>query len=317
MKKQVLMTERKRKKIRSALKNREDVLRAQIRSVVQGYTTSMFVFGPGGLGKSHILQDELDSLCGKGWQHHTAYTTPKALMLSLHESPDSVHVFEDSEKLYKTDVGSSILRSACGSPKEKERWVTYETANETMRVNFRGGIIIASNENIGKSQGPLAAVASRFRPILWDLTVDERICRILDIAEDGWRRGMYVLTAKECRECATFLVQEMLRGDIHTPVDLRTYTEHALPAYAQFRGKQGGVGWQDVIRSKLQGMVGKIERRDERNNRLEKIAVDLDNNAMLTGAKRLAEWTAKTKLGKSQYYIHLRLARSAVANQVG
>jgi hypothetical protein len=268
------------------------------------------VYGPGGLGKSHILGSELEALCGKGWQHHTAYTTPKALMLSLYEFPDQVHVFEDCEKLYKTDVACSILRAACGSPKKKDRIVVYETANEKLRVNFRGGIVIVSNENLSKASGPLAAIASRFRPICWDLNTEERITRIMDMANEGWSRGAWVLTAKECTECAKFLIEEMNKGEVNVPVDLRTFAEHALPAFAQFRGKSSGIGWRDVIRSKLQGQVGQIEKRGERNTRLEQLAFAIGEKPGLTAKERADEWRTKTGLGMTIFYRHLKVSKA-------
>lgn len=299
------------KKILAALDKREALLKTQVRSVIQSYTNAVFVHGPGGLGKTHIITSELDALCGAGWKHHTAYSTPKALMLSIAELPDSIHVFEDCEKLYKTDVASSILRAACGSPRQRDRWITYETAHETLRVNFRGGIIIVSNENLARCKGPLAAVASRFRPILWDLSAEERIAKILSLAEAGWSRGEWTLTPKECRIVAQFLVEEMVQGDVHVPVDLRTYVEHAVPAYCQARASNGTVDWKDVIRSKLQGQVQHVEKRAEKSDRLQLLALGLAGNKTLTGKQRIAEWKKQTGLGQAIYYRHLRSAKTS------
>jgi len=308
MKKQELLPARKRAKIRAALAKREAVLRAQVRAVVQGYTSALFVWGPGGLGKSHILASELEGLVGTGWQHHTSYTTPKALLLSLAEFPDSIHVFEDCEKMYKTDVSSSILRAACAAPKGKARWVIYETATENLRVNFKGGIIIVSNENIAKGSGPLAAVASRFRPVKWDLSSEERMARMLDIADQGWSRGPYSLATKDCLEVAYFLIEEMRGGGARVPVDLRTFTEHALPAFAQCSKQKGGVDWRDMVRAKLQGEVGQVEKRSEKTSRLQLLASTIAADDKTSGKEKLEKWTQQTGLGKSIYYRHLREA---------
>ena len=159
-----MFSETRRKKIKAGMEERLKLLCDQVAAVAQGYTNAMFLYGPGGLGKTHHVTTQLEALCGKSWRHHTAYSTPKALMMALTEYPDSVHLFEDCERLYKTDVAASLLRAACGSPKQKDRWVTYETAHETLRILFRGGLVIVSNENISRTKGPLAAVASRFRP---------------------------------------------------------------------------------------------------------------------------------------------------------
>lgn len=305
----VLLSDRKRAKIRNALLKREAVLRAQVRSVVQGYTNALFIHGPGGLGKSHILSSELESLVGRSWRHHTSYSTPKGLIIALAEYPEQVHVYEDCEKIYKTDVSSSILRAACGAPKQKDRWVTYETAHECLKVNFKGGIVVVSNENVGKGSGPLAAVASRFRPVLWDLNAEERMARILDMADEGWTKGERSLSPKECREVAGFLIEEMKLGEVQTPIDLRTFCEHALPAYAQCKGRNSGVRWQDIIKSKLQGMVGKIEKRGEKNNRLQMLAYTLHADGKLTTPQKLARWREATGLARAMFFRHVRSAK--------
>jgi hypothetical protein len=151
MKKDLMPAPSKLNRVLDALGKREAVLTAQIQSVVQGYTNACFVYGPGGLGKTHLIVTALEAMTGKGFRHHTAYSTPKALMLALVDAPDTIHLFEDCEKMYKTDVSSSILRAACGSPKQRDRWVTYETAHEILRVNFTGGMVIVSNENLAKA----------------------------------------------------------------------------------------------------------------------------------------------------------------------
>jgi hypothetical protein len=313
--KRVQMSKTKRKQVAAALLKREAVLRAQVRSVVQGYTNALFLYGPGGLGKSHIVATELESLVGKAWRHHTAYTTAKGLMLGLAEYPDQIHVFEDCEALYKNAVCSSLLRAACGAPKQKDRWVVYETAHENLRVNFKGGIVIVSNESLSKGSGPLAAIASRFRPILWDLTVTERIVRILEMAEEGWNKGERSLLPQECKEVALFLIDEMQRGEIQVAVDLRTFCDHALPAFALCKVKGSGVSWQEIVRSKLQGQVGVIEKRGEKNLRLQQIALALGQAPKLTGPQRIERWQKLTGLGRAIYFRHLRLARATLPQE--
>lgn len=311
MKAAELMSAARLKKITAGVVKREQVLEVQVQGVVEGYVNACFVYGPAGLGKTHLITSRLDALLGKGWQHHTAYSTPKALMLAIAERPSAIHVFEDCERLYKTDVASSILRAACGSPRQKQRWVTYETAHEALRVNFTGGIIVVSNENLAKAKGPLAAVASRFRPIKWDLTIEERIARILTMAEAGWKRAEWTLTPVQCRVVARFLVEEMTQGHVDYAVDLRTYCEHALPAYAQHAQGGSNVDWRDVVRSKLQGEVFTMENRTERGSRLETIALGLALDKKLGSKQRIEEWTKQTGLAQAIYYRHLKRAKAS------
>lgn len=310
MRKDLVMSDTRAETVLKAVRKREQILRSQVRAVAAGYTNALFVFGPGGLGKSHCITDELENLFSKAWRHHTAYSTPKALMMAIAESPSQVHLFEDCEKLYKTDVASSILRAACGAPKQRARWVTYETAHENLRVHFTGGVIIVSNEDISRARGPLAAVASRFRPIKWDLTIEERIAMILEISKLGWQKGSYILKPAECRLVAEYLIGQMLQGEVRVPVDLRTFTEHALPVFAQFKHTKGQEGmWQAILQSKLAGQVVSDEKRAERGDRLATLALALDSNSKLTREQRMAKWREETGLGQAIYYRHLKRAK--------
>jgi hypothetical protein len=297
------------RKCLDSLAKRESVLVAQVQSVCLGYTNACFVHGPGGLGKTHLIVTCLESIKGKEWRHHTAYSTPKALMMAIAEYPNAIHLFEDCEKMYKTDVSSSILRAACGSPKQRDRIVTYETAHERYSVTFTGGLIIVSNEDLGRQKGPLQAVASRFKPVKWDMTVQERIARIIEIAGLGWTKAGSIITPKECLKVAKFLIEEMLQGVTAHPVDIRTYVEHALPAYLQHRDGRTLVKWEEIIRSKLAGQVNKDEKRGDRNDRLRTIALAIAADPKLDGKAKAAKWTEETGLGRAIYYRHLKAAK--------
>jgi len=300
----------RRKKICLEIDKRLAILKTQVQAVGEGYTSALFVFGPGGLGKTHEITNQLDGLVGKAWCHHTAYTTPKALMLALASSPDSIHLFEDCENLYKADVAASILRAACGSPRQKDRWVTYETAHENLRVLFSGGVIIVTNEDISRSKGPLAAVASRFRPVCWNLSIEERAVQILEIAGEGWKKGNWVINPDDCGMVADWLVEQMMTGQVLVPVDLRTFVEHALPAYAQWRAGSKEVSWQDVMTAKLQGSLRVEENRPERAARLEAIALNIWRDGPTKTEAKIAQWHEQTGLGQAIYYRHLRAAKN-------
>lgn len=305
-----IMTDARRIAVMAKLEKRREVIASQVVSVAKGYTTAMFLHGPGGLGKTHIVTSQLDALCGKRWAHHTAFTTPKALLMSLAEEPEIVHCFEDCEKMYKQEVSASILRAACGAPKGNARWVTYETANERFKINFKGGVIIVSNEDLAKAKGPLNAVASRFRPVKWDMSVEERIASILTIAEEGWERGVHYLDKTQCRRVAHFLVEEMVSGQMDRPVDLRTFVEHALPIYAQFVTEASGPNWKDVLRSKLAGQIQPEEKREDKTARLENTALAIYENAAFDdGASKIKAWKEATGLAQAIYYRHLKNAR--------
>lgn len=276
-----------------------------VESVCKGFSTALFVWGPGGLGKSHVLRECLIAMNGKNWKHHTAHSTPKALFLALLESPNDVHLYEDCEKVLKTDLSASILRAACGAPDQQERLITYETNNEKLRFNFRGGIIFATNENLSRTNGPMQAVASRFRPIKWDMTLEERIATIYNIAsKDRVINGVHV-TAKQAKMVADELIQMTTKSTSTLMLDLRLFAEHALPAFAQNQANPG-MKWHDLMNAKINGIAITNEMsQQERTLSMRALAVRIDLEGGTTKEK-IAKWKEQTELGQAIYYRHLR-----------
>ena len=291
-------------------KRRQEML-DRVRAVAQGYTTALFVFGPGGMGKTHHITTELDGLCGQGWIHHTAYTTPKALFLALHAAPAAIHVFEDCESMYKVDVASSILRAACGAPRGGLRRITYQTAAEDLTCVFTGGIIIVSNESLArKGSGPLNAVASRFRPLKWELTREEIMATILTMAANASDdRGLHLKIADRM-DVAKWMIDSMA-DDATLRVDLRTFAEHALPLYAQAVNGDSVTDWKQMLLTTLRGGEQAGETREQREQKWQDLALYLADNASYAGTDdRIKEWARLADMGQAQYYRYLRQARA-------
>lgn len=283
-----------------------------VKAVATFYTPAMFVYGVGGLGKSHHIRSELDAICGDKWKHWTAGMTPRALFDVLAADPHVVHLFEDCEEMYVAALASSILRAACGSPNGKPRTVTYNVKGFDGRVTFTGGIIIVSNKDISQKRGELAAVASRFCPVEWALTMPQRMAIILDMADAGWDRGEVQLTPDECRTVAEFLATEWEKDPNGIRFDIRTYAEHCLPGLAFAKAFPDGTPWQEIIMAKIRRTVTEDEGQAMRTDRLQDVAVFIANRSDLdTTVKRLAEWKAQTGLGQVIYYRHLKNARKA------
>ena len=290
------------------INKRKAILESAVQSVVTGFSPAMFLWGPPGLGKSHVLTTLLDGLAAKGWIHHTAYSTPKALMLSIAESPTAIHVFEDCERMLKTDLSASILRAACGAPADRVRYVTWETANERFKIKFLGSVVIVTNQNLAKLSGPMQGVASRFRPIKWDMTLEERCSIILDLGKRSATKGGMALTPKECTKVAKRLIEMVSESQLEFDLDIRLFTEHALPAFAQAKAHPG-LNWEDLMMAKLMGSAQTVEEtQQDRTRRLEQLAQAIDLEGGNTKSK-IAKWKSLTELGQAIYYRHLRNAR--------
>lgn len=291
-----------------AIDARRKILMEGVESVCKGFTTALFVYGPGGLGKSHVLREMLEGIKDKAWRHHTAHSTPKALFESLWRDDSAVHLYEDCEKMLKTDLSASILRAACGAPDQRERRITYETAKENLKIVFTGGIIFATNENLSRTNGPMQAVASRFRPIKWDMTLEERIACILTIAKRPTERNGVKLDAKECTKVANELVDMTADSTGTVDLDLRLFCEHALPAYAQSK-QNPAMKWKDLMQAKLLGCATTMEdTQHERTRKLQQLAqkIDLEGG---TAKEKVAKWVKETELGQAIYYRHLKAGK--------
>lgn len=303
------MSEAQIKAHMESVESRRGIIMKGVESVCKGFTTALFVYGPGGLGKSHVLREMLDLMDSKAWRHHTAHSTPKALFLSLLNDPTAIHLYEDCEKVLKTDLSASILRAACGSPNQADRLITYETNTESLKFNFRGGIIFATNENLSRVNGPMQAVASRFRPIKWDLTLEERIAMIMTIAKQPQSRNGVQLSALECTKVAHELIDMTTDSSSHVDLDIRLFSEHALPAYAQAK-LDSSMSWKDLLNAKLTGVaVTKADTQFERSRRLQELALKIDAEGG-TGKEKIAKWKQLTELGQAIYYRHLREAKT-------
>ena len=284
---------------------RRKTVESAVMAVVKGFSPACFVWGPPGLGKSHLLTMLLDGAAGQGWRHHTAHSTPKALFMSLQNDPAAIHLYEDCERLLKTDLSASILRAACGSPNDRERWVTYETANEQLRIRVTGGVVIATNANLSRVNGPMQGVASRFRPIKWDMTLEERIATILQLSQRAYVKGGVDVTKAECRRVALRLIDMVSDARSNLDLDLRLYTEHALPAFAQAKATPG-MKWEDLMQAKLLGVAQTVEdTQADRTRKLQQLAQKID----LEGGKtkdKISRWKEITGMGQAIYYRHLR-----------
>jgi hypothetical protein len=180
-----------------------------------------------------------------------------------------------------------------------------------MNVVFNGGIIINSNEDLARCSGVMQAVASRFKPQLWDLSIEERICCILDIADQGFKRGSYNMTAEQCREVARFLIEELTSNIVGKGVDLRTFTEHACPAFCQANAGECVSSWKEMVRAKLTGEVKLELSRADKAIKLEDLALEIaDSDRWPKLPEKLEFWGRSTGLAQAQYYRHLKAARA-------
>jgi len=282
------------------------VIAARVDEVVSGDVPSFFLYGPGGHGKSHAVSMQLDRKPGPGkWLHWNSRMTPRALVEHLSIFRDAVHLFEDMEDLYKDKTSAGILRSACASVRGAPRRITYTTARGSFDFVFEGGVIVISNED-PSGNGVIGAVASRMRPLLWQLRPDEIVSIIRDAATKGYTHRGHLIPPAECHEVAEYIIGAMQSGK----VDLRTYFDHALPSYWYWKhAKAPAVHWTDVVKSKIVGEPV-IEQRHDRVEREREIACRCFDEGNTTQA-RLDLWKKRTGWNKQAFYNRLKEGKMA------
>jgi hypothetical protein len=289
----------------AGIEDRAKTVRTRIRSVALGYTHAVFLHGPGGHGKSHIVTSELDETVGVGkWKSYKGDMSPRGMIDKLEAYPEAVHVLEDMETTFKEANMQSYLRAAMASPNGGPRRITDNKHNRDVNFIFHGGIIIVSNDSIDHRYGRLGAIASRTHPMLWKLSTPELAAMMRVIAQ----RGSKELAPEECMGVAEYLIEQMSARQKDTKVDLRTFCEGALPDFLQWKQGKSVVHWTKVVQARIQGEPI-AENRNDRLARHRVIACQIQQAAR-TSDDMFRLWKEQTGLGKSSLYDRLKEAEA-------
>jgi len=286
---------------------RHKVLTA-VKQVVDGDTTAFFLWGPGGHGKDYIVAEGLrdhDKV-----RRHRGDMSALGLFLALQEFPDHVHVLEDMEKLYREQGAQQVLRAACGGV-ESEREVRWDKAGKARQEPFvfEGGIIVVSNDDPRGGNLKLGAIASRFSPVEWRLLDPELAAVMRHLAIND--PCPYDYSPEVRLEVAEYVIAQMDERPELIHVDLRTFKEHAMPAYHQWRQGRavGSTTWQDVVRMKIEGSARpktRVSRVEEDRRTACKVYLEGKDTE-----ERHKLWHDRTGLGSTAFHDRLKEARES------
>jgi hypothetical protein len=196
----------------------------RVTAVVRGYSTGLFLYGSGGLGKSYSVYRRLEALdCHP--KTFNSRMTALGLFRALQRAPDSVHVLEDMERLTGDRDAQGVLRSALWSQADRERVVTWTTGEGEQRFAFGGGLIMLANRPLGDLP-ELRALASRIAVHRLEVTDAEMVAHMRRIARQGFTRYQHRLEAGRCLEVCEHVIQECRRASC--PLDLRLLDNSCL-----------------------------------------------------------------------------------------
>src|SRR5262245_6077209 len=144
------MTERidKDDELLAGLEAKLELVRDRVRGVAFGYTPGLFLFGEGGGGKTHCVQETLRALDVPHCLTNSRLSG-RALFELLEGQPDAVHVLDDCETLLLDKHAVGVLRSCLwgqpGRDGRPRRHVVWQVARAREEFFFRGGVILVGN----------------------------------------------------------------------------------------------------------------------------------------------------------------------------
>ena len=280
--------------------------------VAGGLTTGLYLFGEGGIGKSHTVLDEL----GRLKADHKVFNsrmTGRGLYNALERFPDSVHVLEDMEQITRDRGAQGVLRSALwgqrkdGGRGPMERTVTWSTFKMEHSFVFTGGIIMIANKPLGDLP-ELQALKTRITCFQLRATDAELTALMRSVAGEGYTHEGQELSPDECSEVCEFLVAQS--RSLHRTVDMRLLVNGFMD-YLAWRECDAGCHWNDLVATRLKerpttfGVRPNLGTRAERLQREREIAREI---AGATGDRqeRFRLWKEKTGKAESTLYRHLK-----------
>jgi hypothetical protein len=290
----------------AVLDARLGIVRDRTRSVADGLTTGFFLYGEGGVGKSYTVLSELDDL-GADFKLWNGRMTGRGLFDVLHKYPNSVHVLEDIERIYRDSIAQGILRAALWGQEQDGRMVrrvTYEAHNFHAAFYFEGGIIITGNRPL-HDLPELRAIATRINPMRLDVSNEEAAALMRSIALKGHRHGDTVLDPAACLEVVEYIIGEIASATRN--LDLRLLHTAFRDRLMWDRGK-AETHWKILVKSSLEERVVSVPKQ----SRAARLARERDiarSIKMLPAAERLRRWRDMT--GKGQSALYERLAEAA------
>jgi hypothetical protein len=282
--------------------NRKLILvRDRVRAVAFKHSHGFFLYGSGGSGKSFTVTSELNNL-GTRWQLHNSSMTAAGLFETLQAHPEHVHVLEDMEQLYADKKAVGFLRAATwGDSEGNNRFVTNTKHNSRESFEFKGGIIILSNEPLS-SMPALKALATRMNPAEFNPTDGEKKALMMSIAE----QGKFGLSSDACIEVAEFLTHYAKKSG--KPLSMRDL-DNALKKRLQYDNHESQTHWRDMVTSQIDETIiePKIKPRSRQARLVDErdIARQVYNSFPDDREARRKEWERMTG-GKSERALYRR-----------
>jgi len=282
-----------------ALAEQHKIIRSRVHQVAMGMYGGYYLYGPGGLGKTYTVRDELDKH-GITPEPIDGRVSALALVQALRKFPESVHLVDDCESLLDDKQARNILRQALWSQSTKwpmERPIRWNVHKRRLNFVFTGGLIITANRALADIP-ELNAVKDRIPYNEFVASFAEVVALIRSVALKGHEHA----GPAECLEVAEHIIARS--RELGRSLTMRNYLS-GMKDYLYWRNGGGGPHWKDLIASSLHETTRVRASRVEETARDRAIALEI-SQMKLSQKERLALWTERT--GKSERAYWRRLA---------
>jgi hypothetical protein len=288
------------------------LVRDYVTEVAGGYTTGLYLFGEGGIGKSHAVVRELDRL-KSDYKLFNSRMTGRGLFNALERFPDSVHVLEDMEQITRDRGAQGVLRSALwgqrrdGGKGPMERTVTWSTWRMEHCIIFTGGIIMVANRPLDDLP-ELQALKTRIACMQLRATDGELTALMRSVALKGFEHQGRVLSPAEGWQICEFIVEQS--RSLHRALDMRLLVNGFMD-YLAWQEGDAGCHWKDMVATRLKERPITFAVRPDlgtrADRRLRELAIAREIVETTTNRhERLRLWVEWT--GKSEPTLYRRLA---------
>ena len=191
-----------------------------VQMVIDGNQPSLVITGSPGVGKTHLVTQQLKSN-NVEYSHVKGRSTAAGLYIALYENKDKITLIDDCDSIFKNEDAINILKGALDSYEDREiSWlvgkplISASGQKIPTKFTFKGGVIFISNLPQKKID---YAIKSRSVVIEVALTPEDMIKRMQSLLPD-----IYKEVPLSVRRTGLKLIESAYNSGVHVELSMRT-----------------------------------------------------------------------------------------------